>query len=53
VLSDPAGRVVVVEHSERVARLRAGHLQAARDARGGRLVAADPGAVSDVLACGM
>ena len=49
MLSDPDGRVVVVEHRDRGARFGAGHLRAALGTHGRRLVVADPGETTDDL----
>jgi len=43
VLSDPAARVVVVEHRDRLARFGAEHLEEVLGARGRQVVVADPG----------
>jgi len=48
-LSDPAARVVVVEHRDHLARFGAGHLQAALGTHGRRLVVAGPGEMADGL----
>ena len=42
VLSDPAARVVVVKHRDRLPGLGVGHLKAVLGAHGRRLVVADP-----------
>ncbi|HZE33971.1 MAG TPA: IS607 family transposase [Actinoallomurus sp.] len=49
VLSDPSATVVVVEHSDRLARFGVEHLQAALGAHGRRIVVADAGETTDDL----
>jgi putative resolvase len=49
VLSDPDARVIVVEHPDRLARVRVEHLPAALSAQGRRIVIADPGERTDDL----
>jgi putative resolvase len=47
VLSDPAARVVVVEHRDRVARFGVEHLEGVLGSYGRRIVVADPGESTD------
>lgn len=53
VLSDPAARVIVVEHRDRLARFGVEDIEAALAAQGRRIVVADPGEATDDLACDM
>jgi putative resolvase len=53
VLSDPCARVVVVEHRDRVARFRAGDLEAVPGVRGRRIVLAVPGESTGDVVRGM
>lgn len=49
VLSDPAARVIVVEHKDRLARCGVEHLQAALSATGRQLIVLDPEESTDDL----
>lgn len=49
ILSDPAVRVMVVEHRDRLARFGVEHLEAALSAQARRIVVADPGETTDDL----
>jgi putative resolvase len=48
-MSDPDGRVIVVEHRDRLACFGVGHLEAALSAQGRRVVVADAGEATDDL----
>jgi putative resolvase len=49
VLSDPAAKVIVVQHRDRLARFGVEQLEAALAAQGRRIVVADPGETTDDL----